>query len=75
MKSQYLEPYKSHVISSLKAGVKPYSVGTFLVHHLHGEAKNWQGRYLGALKRGLEKDNWIECASKRNGLAYKPIGE
>jgi hypothetical protein len=72
MKSQYLEPYKSHVLGEISKGKKPYSVGTFLVYRLRGNAKSWLGRYLFSLIRGLEKDGWQECKSKLNGRAFMP---
>lgn len=72
MKSQYLKPYKEHVLYSLKNGKRPYSVGTYLTYKIRGNAKSWRGRYLRSLKNGLEKDGWLEGPSKLNGLAYYP---
>lgn len=72
--SQYLQPYKNHVIESLKDGVKPLSVGTFLTYRLRGKAKNWSDRYLKSLKRGLEKSGWKRCESRGGSIygAYRP---
>lgn len=72
MKSQYLEAYKSEALTEISIGNKPYSVGTFLVYRLRGNAKKWQGRYYGALIRGLEKDGWTPRKSKFGGMAYGP---
>ncbi len=72
MKSQYLEPYKTHVLKCLKQGIKPLSVGTFLAYRIRGNAKNWLSRYLRSLKNGLKKDGWVPCQSRLKGLAYKP---
>lgn len=72
MKSQYLEPYKSHVYSQLAIGKRPYSIGTFLTYRLKGKAKKWSGRYSKSLKRGLEKEGWVQTESILGGLAYKP---
>lgn len=72
MNSQYLEAYKQETLEELAKGNRPYSVGTFLVYRLKGNAKNWICRYSRSLKRGLEKDGWIECKSKLGGLAYEP---
>jgi hypothetical protein len=72
MKSQYLKPYQSHVLTQLAIGKRPLSVGTFLTYRLRGNAKNWSGRYLGSLKRGLEKEGWVETKSILGGVAYQP---
>lgn len=72
MKSQYLKPYQSHVLAQLAIGKRPLSVGTFLTYRLRGKAKKWSGRYFGALRRGLEKEGWIETDSVLGGLAYQP---
>ena len=72
MKSQYLGSYKSHVTESLKNNQRPYSVQTFLKYRLKGKAKDYSGRYLVSLVRGLESDGWIIGESKLGGMAYYP---
>jgi hypothetical protein len=72
MKSQYLAPYKTHVMECLNKSVKPLSIGTFVVYRLKGRAKSWTGRYIRSLRNGLEKDDWVVCSSRLNGIAYKP---